>query len=91
MELHVQWKNASNTDARRHKVESDYEEFLINHFGSASSAFNCKHNFEMQHQPAGPPWNIGIVKAEGFATRDLLPSERVGVNRAKFALTFTDD
>jgi hypothetical protein len=48
-------------------------EYLIDHFGSASIAFNAKVSFNNSHQQPNHPWHIAIVKGTAMATRGLPP------------------
>lgn len=88
MQLKAHWRNCTQPEEQRKRVERDLEEFIINHFDGAANAFNCKHDFERQQRPPGHRWQIGIIKAIGFASRDMSPHTRLGF---KPTLSFFDD
>ena len=88
MEMHVHWVNATRTGLEKRRVEMEYEEFLLDHFGSAANAFVCKQEFHRQYEPVRHPWLIAVIKAHDLATRKLLPSEK---QLAHFKCSFMDD
>lgn len=73
MELSAHWKNVSIQNEKRIAAEREMEEYLIDHFGSASDAFNSKVSFNNSHQQPNHPWHIAIVKGTALATRGLSP------------------
>ncbi len=74
MELKSQWNNNFIQPERRQAAEAAMDEYLLEHFGSASSAFNCKVSFNNTHKQPNHPWNIAIVKGIALSTRGLPPS-----------------
>lgn len=80
MYLKAKWNETRIPAATVGRVESEIEDFLVDHFGSASAAFNAKAAFVVQHKPANHPWPIGLNKAIDLATRGISPGIKQGLN-----------
>lgn len=88
MELSVHWINATRCGQEKERVEAAYNERLIELFGSASEAFNSKHQFELYHHPVGHQWQRYNILSHVEATKNLLPSEK---HLAHFQVKFYDN
>lgn len=88
MELKATLRNSFLTATQRMRAENVLEDFLIDHFGTAESAFKCKKHFDATNKQPNHPWHIAVVKAIGIASRDLKPSERLNF---KPVLTFINE
>lgn len=88
MDLTVVWINSTRTGQEKDRVEAAYNERLIELFGSASEAFNSKHEFELHHQPVGHQWQKYNILAHVEACKNLLPSEK---HLAHFQVRFYDN
>lgn len=89
MYLKAHWTENRVSQSVIAQVETDVEEFLLNHFGSASIAFNMKAAFIQQHSPPNHPWNIGFNKAVDLAVREVSPSIKKSMPVPK--ISFFDD
>ncbi len=88
MELRVTWTNATRVGQEKERVEVAYQERLLELFDSASNAFVCKQQFELQHQPVGHQWQKYNILAHVEACKGLLPSEK---HLAHFRVGFFDN
>lgn len=89
MYLKAEWTENRVSQAGIAQVETDVEDFLLSHFGSASIAFNMKAAFIQQHSPPNHPWNIGFNKAVDLAVREVSPSIKKSMPVPK--ISFFDD
>jgi hypothetical protein len=89
MYLKAQWTENRVSQSVIAQVETDVEDFLLNHFGSAAIAFNMKAAFIQQHSPPNHPWNIGFNKAVDLAVREVSPSIKKSMPVPK--ISFFDD
>lgn len=89
MYLKAHWTENRVSQSVIAQVETDVEDFLLSHFGSAAVAFNTRVAFLQQHSPPNHPWNIGFNKAVDLAVRDVSPSIKKSMSVPK--ISFFDD
>lgn len=87
MELTVTWVNATRVGQEKRRVEEAYQERLIELFGSASNAFNSKHQWHAYHEPVMHPWQLNNIQSHVEACKTLTPSEK---HLAHFIVKFFD-
>ena len=71
MDLITSWVNATRVGDERARVEKEYRDFLIDHFGGVEQAFQMKQEFKRAYEPPRHPWHIATIKGRGLAVRSL--------------------
>jgi hypothetical protein len=89
MYLKAKWNETRVSPSVIAQVEVEVEDFLLSHFGSASTAFNMRAAFLQQHSPPNHPWNIGFNKAVDLAVRGISPSVKKQMSVPK--ISFFDE